>query len=154
MKSEVWYRNPWVWLIIALPMSAVIGGIATIILTNQNQPNMVIDDYYKKGKAINQELTLYNNAEKLGVNLELKINAHRVEIKSTQQYTALKLKVIHSTLSEQDFDLVLTPNAAGTLSSAVDKIMPGKWQVVVSPMDNAWKVRKDVALPNSNWINL
>ena len=154
MKSESWYRNPWVWLIIALPMSAVIGGIATIVITSMNQPDMVVDDYYKKGKAINQELTLYDNAKKLGISLELKVNEHRIEIKSPVNYTALKVKVVHSTLSNQDFDLVLTPNATGTLSSSVENIMPGKWQVIVMPMDSSWKVRKDIALPSSTWISL
>jgi hypothetical protein len=154
MKTFIWYRNPWVWLIIALPMSAVIGGIATVIITSMNQPDMVVDDYYKKGKAINQELTLYDNAQKLGVTLELKVNEHRIEIKSPVTYTALKVKMVHSTLADQDFDLVLTPNATGTLSSSVEDIMPGKWQVIVMPMDSAWKVRKDIALPSSIWVAL
>ncbi|PQJ54260.1 FixH family protein [Psychrosphaera saromensis] len=152
MKSESWYRNPWVWLVIALPMSAVIGGIATIIITNKHQPDMVVDDYYKKGKAINQELTLYDNAQKLGITLEVKVNEHRIEVKSPTEFSALKVKVIHSTLADQDFDLVLTPNAIGTLSSSIETIMPGKWQIVVMPMDNSWKVRKTVALPNTNWM--
>ncbi|WP_299262414.1 FixH family protein [uncultured Psychrosphaera sp.] len=152
MKSESWYRNPWVWLIIALPMSAVIGGIATIIITNKHQPDMVVDDYYKKGKAINQELTLYDNALKLGITLEVKVNEHRIEVKSPMEFTALKVKMIHSTLAEQDFDLVLTPNAVSTLSSSIETIMPGKWKIIVMPMDNSWKVRKTVALPNTTWM--
>ena len=154
MKSDIWYRNPWVWLIITFPMLAVVGGIATIIITNQNQPDMVIDDYYKKGKAINQELTLYNNAKELGISLSLKIDEQRIEIKSAQTYTALKVNVVHSTLADQDFSLVLTPNGKGTLSSSVDSIMAGKWQIIIAPMDNAWKIRKDIALPNSTWIAL
>jgi hypothetical protein len=152
MKSESWYRNPWVWLIIALPMSAVIGGIATIIITNKHQPDMVVDDYYKKGKAINQELTLYDNALKQGITLEVKVNEHRIEVKSPTEFTALKVKMIHSTLADQDFDLVLTPNAVSTLSSSIETIMPGKWQIIVMPMDNSWKVRKTVALPNTTWM--
>lgn len=152
MQSESWYRNPWVWLIIALPMSAVIGGIATIIITNKHQPDMVVDDYYKKGKAINQELTLYDNALKLGITLEVKVNEHRIEVKSPTEFTALKVKMIHSTLADQDFDLVLTPNAVSTLSSSIETIMPGKWQIIVMPMDNSWKVRKTVALPNTTWM--
>lgn len=154
MNSEVWYRNPWVWLIIALPMSAVIGGIATIIITNQHQPDMVVDDYYKQGKAINQELTLYNNAKNLNVSLELKVSEQRIEVRSTTEYPALKVKMIHSTLANQDFDLVLTPNAKGSLSSSISSIMPGKWQIIIMPMDSAWKIKKDVALPNTTWVAL
>lgn len=154
MKSEVWYRNPWVWLIIFFPMLSVVAGIATIIITSKNQPDMVIDDYYKKGKAINQELTLYDNAKKIGVSLQLKVEESRIEIKSPVNYTALKVNVVHSTLADQDFSLVLTPNALGSLSSSVESIMPGKWQIIIAPMDNSWKVRKDIALPNATWIAL
>lgn len=154
MKSESWYRNPWVWLIIALPLSAVIGGISTIIITNKHQPDLVVDDYYKKGKAINQELTLYDNAARLGVKLQVKVNEHRVEVKSPTDFTALKVQMIHSTLAAQDFDLILTPNAVGTLSSSIEDLMPGKWQIIVMPLDMSWKIRKTVAIPNTTWIDL
>lgn len=154
MKSESWYRNPWVWLIIALPIVSLLRGIATVIITNKNQPDMVVDDYYKKGKAINQELTLYDNATELGITLEAKVNEHRIEIKSTTDFPALKVQMIHSTLAAQDFDLVLTPNAIGSLSSSIETIMPGKWQIVIMPMDGSWKIRKTIILPNTTWIAL
>ena len=152
MKSESWYRNPWVWLIIALPIVSLLRGVATVIITNKNQPDMVVDDYYKKGKAINQELTLYDNAAELGISLQGKVNEHRIEIKSPTKFNALKVKMIHSTLAAQDFDLVLTPNAIGSLSSSIDTIMLGKWEIVIMPMDGSWKIRKTIVLPNTNWI--
>ena len=45
---QPWYRQGWPWFLIALPASAVIGGIITIILA-VNSPNaLVVDDYYKE----------------------------------------------------------------------------------------------------------
>jgi hypothetical protein len=29
-ETKRWYAEPWVWLLIALPMTAVIGGMITI----------------------------------------------------------------------------------------------------------------------------
>ena len=91
MQKEVWFKNPWVWLVIFFPLLAVVAGIATVIITSQNQPEMVVDDYYKKGKAINQELTLYNKAEELGVVLEMKSQGELIEVKSNQELPAIKV---------------------------------------------------------------
>jgi hypothetical protein len=45
-----------VWLLIALPMSAVIGGMITLYLAVTTSDGLVVDDYYKHGKAINRVL--------------------------------------------------------------------------------------------------
>ena len=51
--TKRWYAEPWVWLLIALPMTAVIGGMITIYLAVTTSDGLVVDDYYKRGKAIN-----------------------------------------------------------------------------------------------------
>lgn len=153
-QKDIWFKNPWVWLVIFFPVLSVVAGIATVIITSQNQPEMVIDDYYKKGKAINQELTLYNKAEELNVDLQIKVNDSRIEIKTNDKYPALKISMIHSTLGAKDFSLVVTPNSIGTLSSVVENNVDGKWQIIVSPMDESWKIKSELALPYSDWIQL
>jgi len=154
LDQQKWFKNPWVWLIIALPMSAVIGGIITIIITNKNQPDMVMDDYYKKGKAINQELTLYENAQKLGLSFQVKVTDHKVEIRSERSFPALKVSLVHSTIAKKDFDLVLTPNAIGDYTATFDQKVSGKWQIFIMPMDLSWKMRTDLALPSIHWVNI
>lgn len=154
MNKEAWYKNPWVWLVIFFPVLAVVAGIATVIITSQNQPEMVVDDYYKKGKAINQTLELYQKAEELGIKIELRANDSRVEIKTNQALPAAKLQMVHSTLAGLDFTLVLTPNATGTLSGTLEQAMEGKWQAIIKPMDESWKVRNTVAFPTESWQKL
>ena len=51
MKSS-WYREPWAWLVFALPFSAVVAGIGTYIIANTDPDTLVVGDYYKKGKSI------------------------------------------------------------------------------------------------------
>ena len=51
-----WFREPWVWLLIALPASAVLGGIVTIWLAVSTDDGLVADDYYKRGLEINKKL--------------------------------------------------------------------------------------------------
>ena len=40
---EPWFRNPWVWLIIAIPSLTVIGCIVTIYLALTN-PHILVGD--------------------------------------------------------------------------------------------------------------
>lgn len=42
-ENEPWYRNPWVWLIIAIPFLTVIGGLFTIYLAI-SRPDYLVDD--------------------------------------------------------------------------------------------------------------
>ncbi|MGB5397218.1 MAG: FixH family protein [Gammaproteobacteria bacterium] len=51
-----WYKQPLVWMLIAIPMSAVIAGGVTIWLAITTSDGLVVDDYYKQGLAINQVL--------------------------------------------------------------------------------------------------
>ena len=62
--------------------------------------------------------------------------------------------MIHSTLGERDFDLVVTPNALGVLSSSIEHNVEGKWQIIISPMDNSWRIKSSIALPYSDWLTL
>ena len=61
-----WYKEPWAWLVFFLPFSAVVAGIGTVIIANTDADTLVAGDYYKKGKAINLELTKIKRAQKLG----------------------------------------------------------------------------------------
>jgi hypothetical protein len=54
--TRPWYAEPWVWLIIAIPLTAVIVGMITIYLAVSTSDGLVVDDYYKRGKAINVDL--------------------------------------------------------------------------------------------------
>jgi len=65
-----WFREPWVWLIIALPASAVFGGIITIWIAVESDDGLVQDDYYKYGMEINKTL----DRDKAAVQYELVAN--------------------------------------------------------------------------------
>ena len=44
MESSDWRRNPWVWLLIAIPAATVIGCMFTIYLAITNPDVLVSDD--------------------------------------------------------------------------------------------------------------
>ena len=52
--TRPWYSHPYVWMVIAFPLAAVIAGFITLTLAIQSDTGLVVDDYYRKGQAINQ----------------------------------------------------------------------------------------------------
>ena len=51
-----WYKQFWPWFLMALPATAVVGGIITIVIAMTNPDGLVQDDYYKAGLGINRTL--------------------------------------------------------------------------------------------------
>lgn len=44
MEDEPWFRNPWVWLVIAIPSLTVVGCMITIYLALANPDHLVKDN--------------------------------------------------------------------------------------------------------------
>ena len=77
-----WMREPLVWLLIAIPSSAVIMGVVMITLALQSWSGLVVDDYYRKGKQINRVLARDRLAYELGLAAGLRLdNASKLEIR-------------------------------------------------------------------------
>jgi len=43
-EAEPWFRNPWVWLVIAIPALTVVGGFLTLYLALAHPHILVTDD--------------------------------------------------------------------------------------------------------------
>ncbi|QTH64255.1 FixH family protein [Psychrosphaera ytuae] len=153
-NAQPWYKHPWVWFVIALPVMSLVGGIAMITITSSNQPEIIVDDYYKKGKAINQELTLYKAFADSGIDLKVRLNNNRFEIQSSESLTALKISLIHSTQGKRDLEFTVTAASNGIYGKTLEDFAPGSWSLFIQPMDDSWKVKQKVALPSTEWIEI
>ena len=72
---EPWYKQFWPWFLMALPASAVIGGIITIVIAMTNPDGLVKDDYYKAGLGINRTLEREQQAATLGLSAAIEWSA-------------------------------------------------------------------------------
>ncbi len=153
MKNTPWYKQFWPWFIILIPASAVIACITLLIYMSDKGPSMVVDDYYKKGKAVNLELSKFEKAKDLYLHADLFINDGVVTVEFTKgdhrNAPALKLSFYHTTLKEKDFDLVLSPNAKGQFSGVTEKLLDERYTVFIEPIDSSWKLKETIKLPYS-----
>ncbi|WP_448212118.1 FixH family protein [Colwellia sp. MEBiC06753] len=156
MKTP-WYKEPWAWLVFFLPFSAVVAGISTVIIANTDPDDLVVGDYYKKGKAINLEVSKVKEAQKLGMKFGLKLVDNELVIKPTgieKQFPILNVSFYHPTQKEKDFNLALTPDGSGYFRHQFEQSKAGKWRVTLSSFENTWKIQATIALPQANFIEL
>lgn len=109
-----WHRQFWPWFIMALPASAVVAGLTTVGIAFINQDSVVRDDWYKEGKAINQDLGRDTRATRLGMAAEVRIDdlTGEISVRLRQAATAslpgkLTVYFSHPTQASADQMLVL-----------------------------------------------
>ncbi|UCC56924.1 MAG: FixH family protein [Gammaproteobacteria bacterium] len=146
-----WYRHPWVWLLIALPLSAVIGGIITIYLAVTTSDGLVVDDYYRHGKAINRVLARDRAAAEHGlearITLDVANNEVTVQLRSLDMVLpeALTLAFLHPTTKGHDQQVRLTRTGADRYSGRFDDLRRGDWYVQLAADD--WRLSGRIRIP-------
>ncbi|MBT79195.1 MAG: hypothetical protein CL587_02245 [Alteromonadaceae bacterium] len=151
-----WYKQFWPWFLITVPVLTVIMSGFLIHFATSGEDSLVIDDYYKEGKAINVRLDKVERAKKLNITTDLTIERNRVALKFhsgiPQSGAALKLTFFHVTLESLDTELLLTRDAGGVYRGTTDTVLSGKWRVSLTPLDEEWKIQNTLQLPASGII--
>lgn len=157
-----WYKQFWPWFVIALPMTAVIGGVATIFIAMGNPDALVVDDYYKAGLAINETLGREQLAADKGLSALVRHNPEtrrvQLELNAAQAPDArleyLDLKLIHPTLDEMDQLLRLRLENNNIYVSEISEVSAGSWHLIVTPPDGSWRLTGRLKMPQGGQARL
>lgn len=105
-----WYRQFWPWFLIALPASVVVAGLSTVYIANQGADDLVVDDYYKNGLAINRKLEKKQRATDMGISAQLLFSEQSVSITTAGPVIAgeLHLLLSHPLEADRDFNVILS----------------------------------------------
>ncbi|MDT0594252.1 FixH family protein [Glaciecola petra] len=152
--DKPWYKQFWPWFLIAIPLSSLIVGSQVIRLATDGTNSMVVDDYYKEGKSINERLDKIVNAQALNISTMLQVEEGNIALTflSGQPATgeALKLDFFHVTQANKDFNVFLTRDASGVYRNNEVFPIKGKWRLRLTPIDENWKIQKNIHLPQNN----
>lgn len=155
---EPWYKQFWPWFLIALPSTSVVLGIMLVVIAANTDDSLVIDDYYKEGKAINAKLDKVIKARELGIAAELMMDGPNISLRFTSGQSidgsALKLQFFHPTLQNQDFEVTLLKSADAYYRFTLPHSIEGKWLLTLVPFDQKWKIQQPVVLPKTSTISL
>ena len=152
--KKAWFKQFWPWFLIILPMAAVSAGITTVVIATHNKPEMVVDDYYKTGKAINADLSLLSKAKELGISAVITQQQDEIQIamKGLESRASINFNLFHSTQSKRDQNLMLTADADGNYRYESEQSLIGKWTLRIEPFDKKWRLQKTIQFPARNIV--
>jgi hypothetical protein len=155
-----WYTQRWPWLLMLGPALVIAGGSYAGYLAYSGQDAMVVDDYYKQGKAINQDLRRDRAATALGMALSLRFDPEHGLLTGTisshgAPHTApVYLYLAHATQPEKDIKLLAVPDAQGRFSQALLKLEKARWQVVVEGAQRDWRLARSWHWPQQATLDI
>ena len=152
-RPPPWYREPLVWMVLAIPATAVLGGVVMLVLANVTWDGLVADDYYRRGMQINRSLARDAEAARLGLGATLAFPAPGVvEARLTgAPGTAasggdrLTLRFAHATRTNADVRVRLTRSAGSVWRGALPPLPPGKWYAELG--NERWRLTAPVRIP-------
>ena len=150
MKRQ-WYKQFWPWFLIVLPMCAVAASLFTFYLASSGADSMVVDDYYKKGRAYNRDLTELKKAAELKIIAHLSYKDDRVALTlegANNKGEVILVYFTQPTLEKEDHELFMTADAKGVYRERLaTPLINGAWNLQIEAADGSWRLQKRVYLP-------
>ena len=151
-KTDRWYRVPFVWMVIVLPLTAVVGSFVSLALAIHSDDGLVEDDYYKRGMEINRQLDRDKAAAARGLESTLDLDdAHhelRVRLNARQGMAwpdNVTLKLMHATRGGLDKTALLPRQPDGSYRMPLPDFAPGHWDVQIAAQD--WRLTGSLFVP-------
>lgn len=146
--TKPWYKQFWPWFIISLPAAAVIAGLITVYIAFKNADSLVVDEYYKEGKAINLRTALLKKASELGYQPTLeRLEGNFIILKFGENKPSdgsLVLDFVHPTSSDKDFGMQLNLQKDGSYQGLAPNNTAGRWYLRLSD-GSTWLIKTELA---------
>jgi len=142
--ARPWYREPMLWLVIALPALAVAGAIASVVTAFATRDSVVADEFRKEGLAINRDPARDLAARRLGVSATLTAGDGLWSVRLAPGAAAPPAQLVvvlsHATRAELDRLVTLRAGADGSYQAPLEALAPGHWYLELSPADRSWRL--------------
>ncbi len=144
--KQPWYRHRWPWLIMLGPFIVIVGGLYMGYLAFSAPDALVVGDYYKKDKAINQDLRRDQAATALGAAVGLRYDAAqglltgKLDLPAAHRERSVQIHLAHATQPAKDVVLTVAPDADGVFSTPLPLLERSRWQVLVEGEKRDWRL--------------
>jgi len=142
-----WYRQFWPWFLIALPATMVVAGLLTLFIAVEDADDLVDDDYYRDGLAINRELGRLEHARELGIDATLLIRGDTLTVALRGPVVApeLRLRMAHPMEADRDFALTLARSGPGEYRGTLPAPVAAHWHWSLEPVSaGGWRLAGDL----------
>ena len=155
-----WYTHRWPWLLMLGPALAIVAGIHTAWLAMSGQDALVVDDYYKEGKAINQDLRRDKLAASLRLHVHMRYDAAAgrligsISSLERPQLGTVVVRLIHPTQPDKDMRLVAQPDEHGNFSLGLPLLDRAHWHVLIESEVRDWRLHDEWAWPQQEIVDI
>ena len=142
-----WYQEPYGWMVIGIPVGTIAACMLLIRIAMSNPDELVIDDYYKEGLAINRVIEREARANELGLSLEnFQLGHAEYQFRLSagdDTYTPLpEIQVLfaHATRAAGDQQTIAraVDKVSGIYRGSITALEPGPWYVEIATDD--WRL--------------
>lgn len=148
IPAAPWYRHRWPWFIMLGPVAVMLATAVTVMLALRTPDAVVVDDYYKQGKAINQDLRRDRVASSLKLVLDARFDPQAGALSGRllgfgrPMLAPFRIQLAHPTQPRKDLVLEALPDDYGNFSVRVPGLEMTHWQVVVEGEGRQWRLAR------------
>lgn len=156
--AKPWHRHLWPWLLMLGPFIVLVAATYTGWLAFTRPDALVVGDYYKRGKAINQDLRRDQAASALGLAVALRYDAAAGMLRGTLSSTEalppgpVSVQLVHSTRPDLDVRLEAQVSPEGRFTLALPMLERARWQVLVHTP--AWRLNGAWDWPRQTGVDI
>ncbi len=163
--TSPWYREPWAWFIAAIVAISMCWGVFVLYISAHFADTVVIDDYYKVGKAINRDLRRDQTATNLNLHAVVFIDESgvvQVDMSgtATEWPQQLRLQLQSTRPNREAMVIALVQNAPelGQYQGIVAQLPSDYYHIQLEtltdnnqqPNPSHWRIYKNKTLFNQN----
>jgi uncharacterized protein len=156
--TRPWYKEPWPWLLMFFPLTAVLAGVATVVIAFRSDDGLVAKDYYKKGLTINRVLAKQERAAQLGLSAQVQQSGNRIvlQLESSRELTPAKqLKLTLLNPSRAGFDqAIMLQLDVDHYSGEIASVRDGRWNLKLEDEGGVWQLSAETTLPLKEPVRL
>ncbi len=152
-----WWREPMVWLIIGLPITAVIASLVTLGIATRNADTLVKEGYSKEGFTVQEVLEQDREAVRRGLSASMVVDKTHLTVQlagTPQAEPTLNLTLAHPTEATQDINIALTRSENGSYQGDIPSLPAGKRQVLLETPEQVWRLHGALETPLAGPVKL
>lgn len=146
-------RNLWPFALFTIPFAAVFVGVAMVSIAIAYPDDVVVDQYYKEGMAINERIADGEKAVELAIGAKILLDSSRIKADISGSVDSLhKLNFHHVTDENLDVSLGLVKQGNYFVALEDSDIQarlaePGVWYVDLVGVEQDWRLSKRLQTP-------
>lgn len=153
--SRRWYHEPYVWFVLAIPLSSVLVGAVMLWFALQGEDGLVVDDYYKRGLEINRTLSRDVKARKYGLSSAITFNTAAGNMHAMLDADphfnypeSIQLGLYHATRSGFDQEVNLNRISDKGYSGMLPDLVAGRWYLAI--WSGQWRLTGNMVWPTES----